>query len=268
MRDTRYRATRESRPDARSLRAALGMGASEIVAIVGGGGKTTILYRLGDETVAAGGCAIVTGTTRFTPREDAAQSPAVFAESEQVLLTGLRTALGEAPLVVAGAGWGNKGRIMPVGALWLAAMARLPRVTAVIAEADGSAGRPFKAPAEHEPVVAPSTTLLVTVVGIDVLGKPLTAEKVHRPEIVANLAGVELGTPVDAGIIARVLLHPLGGCKGMPSGARWAPVLNKVESERDCAAARGIAVLLLAGGAERVVLAHAAHDSPVQEVLA
>lgn len=249
------------------LRTALGMGDSEIVAIVGGGGKTTILYRLGDETVATGGRAILTGTTRFTPRADGVQPRVVFAESELALLDGLRAALAIEQMVVAGAGWGNKGRIMPVEPLWLAAMAAIPHVTAVIAEADGSAGRPFKAPAEHEPVVAPSTTLLISVVGIDVLGKPLSAEKVHRPEIAAALTDTQLDTPVDEGMIARVLIHPLGGRKGLPPAARWIPVLNKIETDAQHRAARRIAELLLAGGAERVVIARAAHDPPVVEVI-
>jgi molybdenum cofactor cytidylyltransferase len=261
--------TRHPTPDTPdgSLRAALGMRASEIVSIVGGGGKTTILYRLGDETAAAGGRAVLTGTTRFTPREGAEQPETVFGASEDSLRHAVRQALDEAPIVVAGAGWGNKGRILPVEPAWLAGMAALPGVMAVVAEADGSAGRAFKAPAEHEPVVADSTTLLIAVVGIDVLEKPLLAEHVHRPEIVARLARAELGDPVSEDLIARVLLHPLGGRKSLPAGARWIPVLNKVESAGDRSAARRIAELLLAGGAGRVVITRAAHDPPVVEVL-
>src|SRR5712692_9075099 len=143
-----------------NLRDAFEMGPREIVAIVGGGGKTTILYRLGSETVAAGGRAIITGTTRFTPPAPPhpptlwggeGGPPYVFAETEDIFLKTLGTELAKSPLVVAGAGWGNKGRIMPVDPDLLCAMGQIPGVTAVIAEADGSAGRPFKAPAEHEP---------------------------------------------------------------------------------------------------------------------
>ncbi|MBM3141253.1 MAG: hypothetical protein FJZ92_13875, partial [Chloroflexi bacterium] len=38
-----------------------------IVAIVGGGGKTALLYRLGREAQARGVAAVLAGTTRFTP---------------------------------------------------------------------------------------------------------------------------------------------------------------------------------------------------------
>src|SRR5205814_3295731 len=53
-------------------------------------------------------------------------------------------------------------------------LAQIEGIDAVLVEADGSRMRPFKAPAEHEPVIPDSTTLLVPVVGIDVIGKTLT----------------------------------------------------------------------------------------------
>lgn len=250
-----------------NLREALAMGTGDVVAIVGGGGKTTILYRLGAETASAGGRAVLTGTTRFTPPEKGIQPALILAGDQAQLLTELRRALEQAPVVIAGTGWGNKGRILPLEPDWLAAVAALPGVTAVIAEADGSAGRPFKAPAEHEPVVAAATTLLLTVVGIDVLTKPLVSEKVHRPERVAALTGATLGQPVDEAMVAGVLLHEQGGRKGLPAGARWVPVLNKADTPERIAAARRIGLRLLSGGAERVVIARAAAEPPVAGVL-
>lgn len=254
--------------EAQTLRAALALRSHEIVAIVGGGGKTTILYRLASETAASGGRSIVTGTTRFTPPERGPRPPLVFAETEAELVDRLRAALAQTPVVVAGTGWGNKGRIMPVEPGWLTALAALPGVAAVVAESDGSAGRPFKAPAEHEPVVAPSTTLLLSVTGIDVLGRPLLPETVHRPEIVAALTGAALGDPVDEALIARVLLSEAGGRKGLPPGARWIPVINKVESAEEQQAARRIAERLIAGGAAHAIIARAGREPPVVDVVA
>lgn len=250
-----------------NLRDALSLTSRDVVSVVGGGGKTTILYRLARETVAVGGRAIVTGTTRFTPSASSGQPPHVFAQSRDDLLQALQMALATAPLVVAGTGWGNKGRIMPVEPDWLADMRDLPDVMTVVAEADGSAGRPFKAPADHEPVIAAATTLVLTVVGIDVLGKSLTAERVHRPELVSGLSGTQIGEPVGEETIARVLLHERGGRKGVPPHARWLPVINKVESAGQLASSKRIAVRLLDGGAGRVIIAHAARTVPIVAVV-
>jgi molybdenum cofactor cytidylyltransferase len=250
-----------------NLREALAMDQREVVSNVGGGGKTTVLYRLARETVEAGGKAVVTGTTRFTPPEGAELPPAVLNENTEELLAELQEALGREPLVVAGAGWGNQGRIMPVEPHALARIATIEGVAAVVAEADGSAGRPFKAPAAHEPVVAPSTTLLLTDTGLDVIGRPLDAEHVHRPEIVAELSGAELGAPVTEALVARVLLDPNGGRKGLPAGARWLPVLNKADTAERLEAARRIARMLLDGGAQRVLIARAGSEPPVMELL-
>src|SRR5262249_33933581 len=63
-------------------------------------------------------------------------------------------------------------------------------------EADGSRGLPFKAPASHEPAIPPETTLVVPVVGADVLGQTLDAEHVHRPEQIARLTGAPLGARI------------------------------------------------------------------------
>src|SRR5262249_4205924 len=96
-------------------------------------------------------------------------------------------------------------------------------------EADGSRMRPFKAPADHEPVIPEETTLVVPVVGADILGRSLDAEHVHRPELVSALSGAPLGTPITPAIVARVLAHPDGGRKGVPARARVVVMINKVE---------------------------------------
>jgi probable selenium-dependent hydroxylase accessory protein YqeC len=250
-----------------NLREALGIRQHEVVSIVGGGGKTTILYRLAAETASVGGKAIVTGTTRFTPPAAGRLPPAVLLEDRADRLVAVGTELERSSIVVVGAGWGNQGRIMPVEGDELADFAQIKGVVLVVAEADGSAGRPFKAPAEHEPVVAPSTTLLLSVVGLDVLGATLGPERVHRPDQVAELTRTLLGTPITVEMVARVLLSERGGRKGLPAGGRWIPVLNKADSAERREAAKRLGGLLLDGGAERVVIATAAGEPPVAEVL-
>ncbi|MCL5962138.1 MAG: selenium cofactor biosynthesis protein YqeC, partial [Chloroflexi bacterium] len=137
----------------------------------------------------------------------------------------------------------------------------------VIVEADGSAGRPFKAPADHEPVIPGCTDLLVAVVGVETVGLPLARENVHRPERVQAITGLEPGQLITSAIVARVLLHPSGIAKGTPSGARTVVLVNKVEDDAQLGTARAIGRLLLAGGVGRVVIGQVRNDPPVVEIM-
>jgi molybdenum cofactor cytidylyltransferase len=137
----------------------------------------------------------------------------------------------------------------------------------VIIEADGSRMRPFKAPAEHEPVVPAETSLVVPVAGVDVLGRSLSEEYVHRAALAAALSGATFGDSVSPDIVAKVLAHTSGGLKNAPPTARVIALINKVENSHDLAGARQVAGLLLRPGRySGVLLAKVRRDPPVVEV--
>jgi molybdenum cofactor cytidylyltransferase len=95
----------------------------------------------------------------------------------------------------------------------------------------------------------------------------LTDRYVHRAERVAELAGVKVGVEITSEIVVAVLAHPQGGLKGLPSTARVVPLINKVESMEQQAAARDLARRLLAyPGIEAVALGAVQRDDPVAEV--
>lgn len=245
---------------------ALGLRRGDRVAIVGGGGKTTLLYRLAAEAAAAGLSAVAGGTTRFTPPRDRPLPPLVVVEPAADPEPALRRALAVHRAVTCTTGHGDKGRLLPIGVAQADALAAMPEVDLLVLEADGSRNRPFKAPGDGEPVIPPAATVVLSVVGLDVIGRPLDESSVHRPERVAAIAGLPLGGTLEPEHVARVLLDALGGRKGVPDGARWIPVLNKAEDERR-AQAEQLAALLVAGGAERVLLARAAAPQPVVVVV-
>jgi molybdenum cofactor cytidylyltransferase len=105
------------------------------------------------------------------------------------------------------------------------------------------------------------------VVGADVFGQPLDADRVHRPELVSGLTGAPLDTPVTPAVVAGVLAHPHGGRKGVPEGARVVVIINKVERLADRRLAYETAELLLREPAiQAVVLTTLRSDDPVLEV--
>jgi molybdenum cofactor cytidylyltransferase len=100
----------------------------------------------------------------------------------------------------------------------------------LLIEADGSRQKPLKAPAAHEPPIPEFADLVIYAVGMTALGKPLTDEYVHRAEIFSRLGGIPLGSPVTPQAIVKVLAHPQGGLKNIPSGARRVAFLNQADS--------------------------------------
>lgn len=247
---------------------ALGMTADEVVALVGGGGKTTAMFRLAREAVDKGGSVITTTTTRIFGTQIAlapAHVPATALTRERVAAV---LAVHRHVLVI-GATDAGSGKADGVSLdLFRCLRAWFPGVC-LLNEADGSRMRPFKAPADYEPVIPADTTLVVPVVGADVFGKSLDADHVHRPELVSALSDAPRGTPITPAIVARVLTHPQGGRKGVPARARVVVLINKVESLPDRAPARETAERLLRDPAiHSVVLATVRGDDPVLEVYA
>ncbi|OPX83732.1 MAG: hypothetical protein A4E53_04334 [Pelotomaculum sp. PtaB.Bin104] len=238
----------------------------DIVALVGAGGKTTTMFAIGQEAIKLGWKVILTTTTRiFAPAQNKLLRLITDTSTER-LLSKIKNELASFPLVVAGTGLDRNNKLI---GLEQELIAKLPGTGAdlIVVEADGAARKPFKAPREGEPVTPDTTTLVVPIVGIDCLGKPLNQDYTHRPEIIASLAGINIGDLVTTNAVARVLLHSQGYGKTVPRDSRWHPYINKVESISDLSNAREIAALLRLNGARRVVIGAAQAADPVKEVL-
>jgi len=100
----------------------------------------------------------------------------------------------------------------------------------LLIEADGSRQKPLKAPAEYEPVIPAFVSLVIVVAGLSGLGKPINAQWVHRAGDFVELSGSCDGEIITPGVLANVLLHPEGGLKGIPPGARRVVLLNQVDT--------------------------------------
>ena len=164
-----------------------------VTAVIGGGGKTTLLRTLGEELARSGARVILATTTKFLPFPGIETVPGGERE--------ITEALGRAPLVCAAAPWGESGKLAasPVPMARLTALADY-----VLVEADGSAGLPLKAHAPHEPVIPAESGRVILVLGASGFGRPIR-ETAHRPERYAGLVGCtpeDIATPERA---ARVL---------------------------------------------------------------
>lgn len=200
-----------------SLAARLGLGVRELVAFVGAGGKSTLLFRLGNELAAAGAQVLLTTTTKMGS-DQAAQVSAVGIED-------LVEPAPPGPVMLISADDGHK--VTGPTPERIDAIFADGRFDYVLVEADGARGRSFKTPAAHEPVIPATATVVVIVVGVDAIGRPI-AKACHRPHLVARLAGVEPTQVLDVETAAEVLLHPHGFRQAIPPGARLGVAITKV----------------------------------------
>ena len=206
-----------------------------ITAIIGSGGKSTLLKTLSLELMRSGGRVLLCTTTHMFPvagvpwdgssrRLDAApwkpgalHAPGCTCEACAGLVRGR--------ICQAGVLDPQTGKLSspaePLGEL-------AQRFDYVLAEADGSKRLPLKAHAAWEPVIPAATANVVWVVGASGFGKPIS-EAVHRPELFCELCGCELTDIATPERVAQVLNAEMQALK--LSTARV--MLNQVDTLAD-----------------------------------
>lgn len=165
-----------------------------VTAVIGSGGKTTLLRTLGEELAELGHRVILTTTTKIFPFSGVITLTAP-TEAE------LSKVLAEKRLVCVGTSFGDTGKLT-VPELPMEHLAQLADF--VLVEADGSAGLPLKAHAAHEPPIPTGVNQTICVVGLSGFGKTIQ-EAAHRPKHFAELAGVTVEDAATPEVIAQVL---------------------------------------------------------------
>ena len=192
-----------------------------VTALIGGGGKTTLMYTLAEELRHRGTVVVTTSTHIQRPE----QYPVLTAADD------VAAALAEHGAVCV-ASESPEGKLC-APALSFEALAALADF--VLVEADGSKRLPLKAHAPHEPVIPPNARRIIYVVGADGFGRPIR-QVCHRPERYAALCGAAEDDIVTPALEARVL-H----AEGYDTG--WV-FINKVETAEDWRSAEALTALL------------------------
>lgn len=163
-----------------------------VTAIIGGGGKTTLLYALARELQASGRVIVCTTTHIFRPEHlPCLLTPDVGA---------LREALAEHTVICTGTNVGD-GKLSAPEVCFDALTALADYI---LVEADGSKGLPMKAHAAHEPVIPPQANQTIAVIGASGFGLP-ASRAAHRPELYCARLGIGPDTPVTPELAADFL---------------------------------------------------------------
>ena len=224
-----------------SLAQALRVNSAACVAFIGAGGKTTAMFQVARELSKDNGKSpvIVTATSHLgvwqlgvANRHIVADTPGPIENLEHGL-SGVTLITGEI----------DENRTKPLNddlINWLQQFCGYHAIPLLI-EADGSRGKPLKGWADHEPPIPSFVTQVAHIAGLGGLGKSLTDENVHRPELFSRLSGLRIGEPITTNAFTQVLTHPQSGIKNIPAKARKAIVLNQADTHELQSAAQGMA---------------------------
>lgn len=191
-------------------------GKKHTICLVGGGGKTTVMYELAAAWAVCGRKVLVLTSTHILQPADgsfAADVPAV-----QNLWQQRRYAVIGTPEL-------STGKLTaPPQDLYEALQLQ---ADVILCEADGSRHHPCKVPAEHEPVLLPDCDMVLAVAGMDALGNSLQ-QACQRSQLAAELLGCGAEKILDAQMLTVLLLSEQGARKNVGKRAYYI-VLNKCD---------------------------------------
>lgn len=199
------------------------------ISIVGAGGKTTTLFQLAREFLAAKHRKVFVSTSTHLGAWQIANADhhiifkdIISLEMEIASLDGIILITGEI----------TKDRTLPLEASilsWLREYSK-DQNTPFLIEADGSRGHSLKAPAKHEPPIPGFSDLVIYVAGMNAIGKTLASENVHRAEIYSKLSNLPVGDIVTPESVVAMLRHPAGGLKNITPSMHHIAFLNQADS--------------------------------------
>ena len=143
-----------------------------VIAVVGGGGKTSLIYRLTDELLDRDKRVIITTTTHMT------------GESELPFVRGgdaarVKEMLDREGYVIAAEYEEETGKYAALSEKKMEELKGLCDV--MLVEADGAKHHPVKVPEAWEPVIPACADIVISVIGLDCLGQPIS-QSAYRME--------------------------------------------------------------------------------------
>jgi len=198
-----------------------------VVAFVGAGGKTSLIYSLARQLSGWGHKVLITTTTKMRP-----------PSRNLLLLESLNKIPFYTHLTVGRCIDPGSGKLLGVHQDEIQQLRERFGAHYVLVEADGAAGRPVKAPAGHEPVVPSSVDLVIGVMGLDALGGLVDKETVFRLEHFLRVTGLALSDEIGPDSLRNLAVHPEGLFKGAPANVRKVVFYNKADAYEFIAGSR------------------------------
>lgn len=185
------------------------------IAIVGSGGKTSVIFQLAKELAACNRRVIITTTTHMyrepgtlaTTTEEAEK----LLEQQSVVIAGRPAKEGK----ICGLSEDNTKKLKQIADV-------------LLIEADGSRHLPLKVPAESEPVIPEETDQIIVVAGLSGIGQPIS-KCCHRADQVQKLLQTSSEHILEPGEVVQMLQK--GYLEGviLPKGVPGVIILNQAD---------------------------------------
>lgn len=197
-----------------------------VIAVVGGGGKTSLIYRLTKELISLGKKVIITTTTHMAYDPDVLFAP----DGEKSLI---KEHLDTSGYTVAAVYQKETGKFASLESCRLEELKDWCDV--LLIEADGAKQKPVKVPEEWEPVIPAFADLVISVIGLDCLGQPIS-QTAHRMERTSDFLSKSLDAPITQEDIVKIATSICGLYKDVEDRV-YRVYLNKsdVLKEETCA---------------------------------
>ncbi len=223
-----------------SLSEILGLQPGDMAAVMGAGGKATVMKRLVIELVAAGTPVLVTGTTNLQSLEDWSGPSLLLSDAE-------REKADEAAR-----GWATRGAVVWVEKKLPHDMFRGIPVDQVedlhrqsggnvlIVKTDGARKRRIKAPRAGEPIIPKGATHGIAVLGLNAVGEKAGPGIVFRFERSCEIGGFVKGQTIEPRHLAALASHPESYPGRFPAGVKRVLYLSHCTGAERLAQAREI----------------------------
>jgi len=163
-----------------------------MIAVVGSGGKTTLIKRMASQYRAAGRTVLITTTTHMLIEDDT-----VLTDDAALIMHAVK----ETGYAMAGIPEGNKIKALSTDTL----NSLRATVDVILVEADGSRGLPLKFPNASEPVIPENTDEIIVVCGLNAIGQK-AKDVCQRLELVKSCLNIEDHTIITHDHVQKLIL--------------------------------------------------------------
>ena len=235
-----------------SLTTALALEPREHLAFVGGGGKTSLMFALAEELCKKDRRVITSTTTKIWQHEARRSSHIAFTQAGSSWRDKLKEGLNIREHVFLAHSLLDTGKLKGISTSLADELFLEEKIDYLLLEADGSAGLPVKVPAAHEPVIPPTATKVVALLGLEAMGKRSGPEIVFRLNLFRKLTGINPEQRLTPPILTKIFLSPEGLFKGTPVSAKKIVFLNKLDMLSEKKEAIKLANMIIEKGRKQI----------------